>query len=226
MKKQLTTNDSNQLLKILKLRFEKNMHRHNSIEWNSVQKRLEKNPEKLWSIQQMEQTGGEPDVVDFDSKTNEYLFFDCSTESPNGRRSYCYDFEAQESRKKFKPENNTIDVVKAMGIELLTETQYRALQEQSRLEQLLRAGTRSDPLDARQELVDALSREVLVDGDLHGRSPRAGGSTGSPWRGDASAAPSRRSRSTSNSCESSTSTTPTVIHTSAALKVGNRGRSM
>lgn len=129
MKKQLTKNDSDQLLKILKLRFEKNMHRHNSIEWDSVQKRLEENPEKLWSIQQMEQTGGEPDVVDFDSKTNKYLFFDCSTESPNGRRSYCHDFEAQESRKKFKPENNAIDVAKAMGIELLTETQYRALQE-------------------------------------------------------------------------------------------------
>lgn len=129
MKKQLTKNDSDQLLKILKLRFEKNMHRHNSIEWDSVQKRLEETPEKLWSIQQMEQTGGEPDVVDFDSKTNEYLFFDCSTESPSERRSYCYDFEAQESRKKFKPENNAIDVAKAMGIELLTETQYRALQQ-------------------------------------------------------------------------------------------------
>src|SRR6476660_7145119 len=118
-----------ELLRTLKARFEKNMNRHKDLEWARVQARLETNAEKLWSLHEMERTGGEPDVVGHDKKTGEYIFYDCSAESPNGRRSICYDREALESRKKNKPENNAIDMATAMGIELLTEEQYRALQE-------------------------------------------------------------------------------------------------
>ena len=118
-----------ELLKALKARFEKNMNRHNGLEWAKVQAKLEANPEKLWSLNEMERTGGEPDIVGYDKKTDEYIFYDCSAESPKGRRSVCYDREGQESRKKHKPENNAIDMAAAMGIELLTEEQYRELQK-------------------------------------------------------------------------------------------------
>ncbi|PXY39600.1 DUF4256 domain-containing protein [Flavobacterium cheongpyeongense] len=127
-KKELLSEEIEQFLKILKTRFEKNKNRHQSLEWEKVRIKLESNPDKLWSLNEMEKTGGEPDVVDFDEKTNEYIFYDCSAESPTGRRSVCYDSEAQESRKEFKPENNVIDIATAMGIELLSEEQYRSLQ--------------------------------------------------------------------------------------------------
>lgn len=117
------------LLKILKARFEKNGKRHKGLDWTTIQTRLTGDPKKMWSLQQMESTGGEPDVVGQDKKTGEYLFFDCSPESPKGRRSVCYDGEAQESRKEHRPENNAIDMAAAMGIELLTEEQYRELQQ-------------------------------------------------------------------------------------------------
>jgi hypothetical protein len=118
-----------ELLRVLKIRFEKNMKRHKELEWAKVQSRLEANSEKLWSLYEMERTGGEPDVVGHDKKTGEYFFYDCSAESPKGRRSVCYDREGQESRKEHKSKNNTIDMTAAMGIELLTEEQYRGLQE-------------------------------------------------------------------------------------------------
>ena len=118
-----------ELLGGLKLRFEQNMNRHKDLEWAKVQARLEANPEKLWSLNEMERTGGEPDVVDHDKKTGEYIFCDCSAESPKGRRSVCYDSEALEARKEFKPKNNAIDMAAAMGVELLTEEQYRELQK-------------------------------------------------------------------------------------------------
>lgn len=117
------------LLKALKARFEKNMNRHNGLEWANVQVKLEVNTEKLWSLHEMERTGGEPDVVGCDTKTDEFLFYDCSAESPTGRRSVCYDREALESRKKHKPETSAMDMAAAMGIELLTEEQYRELQK-------------------------------------------------------------------------------------------------
>ncbi len=117
------------LLKALKARFEKNMNRHQGLEWAKVQARLEAHPEKLWSLHEMERTGGEPDVVGHDEKTGEYVFYDCSAESPTGRRNVCYDREGLESRKEHKPENNAIDLAAAMGIELLTEEQYRELQK-------------------------------------------------------------------------------------------------
>jgi hypothetical protein len=118
-----------ELLGALKARFEKNMNRHKGLEWAYVQARLEANPEKLWSLNEMERTGGEPDVVGHDAKTGKIVFFDCSAQSPEGRRSVCYDREALESRKKFKPENSAMDMAVAMGIELLTEEQYRELQK-------------------------------------------------------------------------------------------------
>jgi hypothetical protein len=117
------------LLKTLKVRFEKNMNRHKGLEWPKIQAKLEAHPEKLSALNAMESTGGEPDVVGYDKKTDEYIFYDCSVESPKGRRSLCYDHEALESRKDHKPENNAIDMAAAMGIELLTEEQYRDLQE-------------------------------------------------------------------------------------------------
>lgn len=116
------------LLKVLKARFEKNMHRHQGVEWTKVQARLETHREKLWSLHEMERTGGEPDVVGHDKKTGEYIFYDCSAETPKGRRSICYDREGQEARKAFKPKDNAVDMAAAMGIELLTEEQYRELQ--------------------------------------------------------------------------------------------------
>lgn len=125
---ELSTEQSEELLGILKARFEKNMNRHTEVEWGKVQAKIEANPDKLWSLFQMEETGGEPDVVGLDQKTGEYIFYDCSAESPNGRRSYCYDREALEARKKHKPENSVMDMAAEMGIELLTEEQYRELQ--------------------------------------------------------------------------------------------------
>ena len=117
------------LLKTLKARFEKNMHRHKDFEWAKVQARLEANAEKLWSLHEMEKTGGEPDVVGHDKKTGEYIFYDCAEESPKGRRSICYDREALESRKEHKPKASAMDVAAALGIELLTEEEYRELQK-------------------------------------------------------------------------------------------------
>jgi hypothetical protein len=127
-KKELSPQQREELLGALKARFEKNMNRHKGLEWAKVQARLEANPGKLWSLNEMERTGGEPDVVAFDKKPGEYIFYDCSAESPKGRRSLCYDREALESRKEHKPENNAIDMAAAMGLELLTEEQYRELQ--------------------------------------------------------------------------------------------------
>jgi len=118
-----------EILGVLKARFENNMNRHKGLEWAKVQARLEANIEKLRSLNEMERTGGEPDVVSRDEKTGEYIFYDCSAESPSGRRSFCYDREALASRKEHKPKNNAVDVAAAMGIELLTEEQYRELQK-------------------------------------------------------------------------------------------------
>ena len=126
---ELSPKQRDELLRTLKARFEKNMNRHRGLEWANVQAKLEANAEKLWSLYEMERTGGEPDVVGQDKKTGEYIFYDCSAESPNGRRSVCYDREALESRKEHKPKNNAIDMAVAMGIELLTEEQYRELQK-------------------------------------------------------------------------------------------------
>ncbi|WP_269920096.1 DUF4256 domain-containing protein [Caldifermentibacillus hisashii] len=128
-KSQLSPEQQEKLLEILKTRFEKNMNRHNGFEWEKVQAKLETNTEKLWSLYEMERTGGEPDVVGFDKETGEFIFYDCSPESPKGRRSVCYDREALESRKKHKPQNNAIDMARDMGIEILSEEQYRELQK-------------------------------------------------------------------------------------------------
>ena len=128
-KKQLPPEQREDLLGALKARFEKNMNRHKGLKWADVEARLEAGTEKLWSLDQMETTGGEPDVVGHDKKTGEYIFYDCSAESPKGRRSVCYDGEALESRKEHKPKGNAVDMAAAMGIELLTEEQYRELQE-------------------------------------------------------------------------------------------------
>src|SRR6267154_1471334 len=128
-KKELSSEQREEILRALKARFEKNMNRHKGLEWAKVQAKLEANTEKLWSLNEMERTGGEPDVVGHDKKTGEYIFYDCSAESPKGRRSVCYDREALDSRKEHKPENNAIDMAAAIGIELLTEEQYRELQK-------------------------------------------------------------------------------------------------
>ncbi len=127
--KEMTVQQREGLLQILKDRFEKNINRHEGIEWARVQAKLETNLEKLWSLSEMERTGGEPDVVSYDKEKHEYIFYDCSAESPKGRRSVCYDREALESRKKHKPENSAIDMANDMGIELLSEEQYRELQK-------------------------------------------------------------------------------------------------
>lgn len=127
-KKELSLEKSEELLRTLKARFEKNMIRHNGLEWAKVQAKLEVQGEKLWSLNEMEVTGGEPDVVGYNQETEEYVFYDCSAESPKGRRSVCYDREALESRKEHKPGNTAIDMAAAMGIEILTEEQYRGLQ--------------------------------------------------------------------------------------------------
>ena len=126
--KDMKANQGEELLRTLKARFEKNMNRHKGLEWAKVQAKLEAS-DKLWSLNEMESTGGEPDVVGHDKKTGEYIFYDCSAESPTGRRSVCYDRKALESRKEHKPKNSAIDMAAAMGIELLTEEQYRQLQK-------------------------------------------------------------------------------------------------
>ena len=130
-KKELSSGQGEELIKALKVRFEKNMNRHTGLEWTKVQAKLDPPAcgEKLWSLNEMERTGGEPDVAGHDEKTSETIFQDCSTESPKGRRSVCYDREALESRKEYKPENNALGMAAAMGIELLTEEQYRELQK-------------------------------------------------------------------------------------------------
>jgi hypothetical protein len=129
MKKELSPKQREELLNTLRARFEKNMNRHKGLAWAKVQTRLEAHTEKLWSLNEMERTGGEPDVVGGDKKTGEYIFYDCSAESPKDRRSLCYDRQALESRKEHKPKNSAIDMAAAMGIELLTEEQYRELQK-------------------------------------------------------------------------------------------------
>jgi hypothetical protein len=128
-KKELSPKQREELLTALKARFEKNMDRHKGLEWAQVQARLEANAEKLWSLGEMERTGGEPDVVGHDKETGEYVFYDCSAESPKDRRSLCYDREALDSRKEHKPKNSAMDMAAAMGIDLLTEEQYRELQK-------------------------------------------------------------------------------------------------
>lgn len=128
-KKDLSPTQREELLKTLKARFEKHVKRHQGLEWAKVQARLEANPDKLWSLHEMEKTGGEPDVVGHDKKTGEYVYFDCSPESPEGRRSVCYDREGWESRKEHRPANNAMDMAAAIGIEMLTEEQYRELQK-------------------------------------------------------------------------------------------------
>lgn len=127
--RRLPAKQQDELLAVLKMRFEKNMNRHKGIEWQQVLKRLEANPEKLWSLNEMEITDGEPDVIGQDKKTGEYIFADCSAESPKGRRSVCYDHEALESRKEHKPANSAVNMAEEMGIEILTEEEYRQLQE-------------------------------------------------------------------------------------------------
>ncbi|HEY0050005.1 MAG TPA: DUF4256 domain-containing protein [Pyrinomonadaceae bacterium] len=128
-KRELSPEQQEELLGALKARFEKNMNRHQGLEWAEVRAKLEAAPEKLWSLNEMERTGGEPDIIGFDKKTGDFIFYDCSAESPKGRRSICYDRQALESRKEPKPENNAVDMAAAMGIELLTEEQYRELQK-------------------------------------------------------------------------------------------------
>jgi hypothetical protein len=129
MKKELSSQQQQEILKILKARFEQNKDRHKGLEWAKVQAKLEVNTEKIWSLNIMEETGGEPDVVDYDAQTGQYVFYDCSPESPKGRRSLCYDRKAWESRKENKPADNAMDMAEAMGVEILTEEQYRALQK-------------------------------------------------------------------------------------------------
>ena len=128
-KKELSKEQREELLSALKARFEKNMSRHNGLEWSKVEAKLEANTEKLWTLNEMERTGGEPDVVSHDKNTGEYIFYDCSAESPKGRRSVCYDNEALESRKEHKPENSAIGMAATIGIEILSEEQYRELQK-------------------------------------------------------------------------------------------------
>ncbi|WP_379969636.1 DUF4256 domain-containing protein [Epilithonimonas sp. UC225_85] len=127
-KNKLSSEQQSEVIKTIKTRFEKNPNRHENIKWEDVQKKLESNPEKLWSLHEMERTEGEPDVVGFDEKTNEYLFFDCSPESPKGRRSLCYDRKALDSRKENKPANSAVDLATEIGVEILNEQQYRELQ--------------------------------------------------------------------------------------------------
>jgi len=126
---ELSTVQREELINILKVRFEKNMRRHHGLEWANVQAKLEANVEKLRSLHEMESTGGEPDVVAYEPKTDEYVFYDCSAESPKGRRSICYDRDAHEARKEYKPDNTALDMASEMGIEILTEEQYRGLQQ-------------------------------------------------------------------------------------------------
>lgn len=127
--KKLSSDTIEQLLNILKNRFDKNMNRHKNLEWKKVETKLRSNPEKLWSLNEMEKTGGEPDVVGYDKSKNEYIFYDCSDESPKGRRSLCYDSEALKSRKENKPKDSAVNMAETMGVEILTEEQYRELQK-------------------------------------------------------------------------------------------------
>lgn len=129
MKKDLSPKQREELLRTLQARFDENMNRHKGLEWAKVQAKLEANTEKLWSLSEMERTGGEPDVVAFDKKTGEYIFYDCSDESPKGRRSVCYDRAALESRKEHKPKDSAVNMAEAMGIELLSEEEYLELQK-------------------------------------------------------------------------------------------------
>jgi hypothetical protein len=128
-KKSISQKQREELFKVLKLRFEKNMNRHKGLEWSKIQAKLENQIDKLWSLQEMENTGGEPDVIGYDKKNDEYIFYDCSDESPKGRRSFCYDGEALKSRKEHKPKHSAVEMAKEMGIEILSEDQYRELQK-------------------------------------------------------------------------------------------------
>lgn len=129
MKKELTIEQQDELLKVLEIRFEKNSSRHQSLSWDKVEQKLKANPQKLWSLDEMERTEGEPDVIGYDEKTKEFLFADCSAESPKGRRSICYDHEALEKRKEHKPQNSAVNMAEEMGIEILNEEQYKELQK-------------------------------------------------------------------------------------------------
>ena len=144
-KKILDSEEKETLLSILKTRFEKNLNRHSEIDWSKVAEKLEQNLQKLWSLNEMEKTGGEPDVVGFDSTSKEYIFMDCSAESPKGRRSTCYDLEGLQSRKEHQPENNAIDMAKAMGIEILTEAQYRDLQKLGKFDEKTSSWLKTPP---------------------------------------------------------------------------------
>jgi len=155
MKKELSVAERDDLLKVLKARFEKNMNRHKSLEWAEVQAKLEARTEKLWSLNEMERTGGEPDVVGFDKKTAQYIFYDCSAESPKGRRSLCYDREALEARKENKPKDSAINMASDLGIEILTEEQYYELQKLGRFD-LKTSSWVNTPADIR-ELGGAIS---------------------------------------------------------------------
>ena len=141
----LSKTQREELLRALKARFEENMNRHKGLEWEKVQARLEAHAEKLWSLNEMEQTGGEPDVVGHDKTTGEYIFYDCSAESPKGRRSLCYDREALDSRKENKPKNNAMDVASAIGVEILTEEQYRELQKLGKFDAKTSSWVRTPP---------------------------------------------------------------------------------
>lgn len=145
----LSAEQREELLGVLKARFEKNMNRHHGLEWAAVQERLEAKPEKLWSLHEMERTGGEPDVVGHDKQTGEYLFYDCSAESPEGRRSLCYDRAALEARKANKPKDSAMNMAAALGIELLTEDQYRTLQQLGKFDTKTSSWVKT-PADIRQ----------------------------------------------------------------------------
>lgn len=129
MMKKLSAEETNEVLKILELRFKENINRHPNIKWEEVFQKLKSQPEKVWTLNEMEKTGGEPDVVEYDEKTEEYIFYDCSKETPIGRRNICYDREALESRKKFKPDSSAVDMANEIGIEMLDEQEYRNLQK-------------------------------------------------------------------------------------------------
>lgn len=144
-KKQLSSEEKEALIAILKTRFEKNLNRHFEIDWSKVQEKLEQNPQKIWSLNEMEKTGGEPDVVGFDLISKEYIFMDCSAESPKGRRSTCYDLEGLQSRKEHQPKNNAIDMAKAMGIEILTEELYRNLQKLGKFDEKTSSWLKTSP---------------------------------------------------------------------------------
>jgi len=160
-KMKLTKEEQTAILEILKTRFHQNMNRHQGIEWLSLEERLIERPNKLWSLNEMEKTGGEPDVVDFDANAGEYIFFDCSVESPSGRRSACYDREALESRKKFKPKHNICDLAMDMGVDLLTEEDYRKLQKLGRFDTKTSSWIRTPP--AIRQLGGALFGDFRYD---------------------------------------------------------------